>query len=39
MEDGSWLAERLGGRVKLSKTARKLLGFTGPKSLKLTELY
>ena len=39
MEDGSWLAERLGGGLKLFKTARKLLDFTGPKSLNLTELY
>ena len=36
-QDGSWLAESLGG-AKLSKTARKHLGFTGLKSQKLAEL-
>jgi len=39
MAYGSWLAEHLGGVLKLSKTAGKLLDFTGPKSLKLGELY
>ena len=38
-QDRSWLAERLDGGVKLSKTARKRLGFIGPKSLKLAEPY